>query len=198
MSRGIFLLIAGGILLEKGECRRAAGFYEAALRIARETGSPDLNWRADFGLAACQEKQGRLPAALGLYRQALDGFEAIRAKVLLQHYTPGFFEDKQEVYLSLIRVLRELDRQNPGGDYLGQIFSVMERSKARGFIDSLEEAELGLSAVASSDLQEEERRLLQEHRSIPGAASRTPTFPRSSDLNSRCSFTKRRTPTRTL
>ncbi len=158
MSRGIFLLIAGGVLFEKGECRRAAGFYESALQVARETGSQDLDWRADFGLAACQEKQGRLPAALGLYRQALDGFEAIRTKVLLQHSAPGFFEDKQEVYLSLIRVLRELDRRHPGEDYLGHVFSVMERSKARGFIDSLEEAGLGLPAMASLDLQDEERR----------------------------------------
>ena len=159
ISRGIFLLIAGDILTERGECRRAEGFYEAALQAGRDSGFEDLNWRADLGLAACLEKQGRLMAALGRYRRSLDIFEALRARVTLQHSTPGFFEDKQAVYLSLIRLLRELDLKNPSGGHLGHIFSVMERSKARGFIDSLEEAELGLSAMATADLQEEEARL---------------------------------------
>ena len=78
---------------------------------------------------------------------------------MLQHSNPGLLGDKQAVYLAFIRLLREMDRTNPSGGYLGQILSVMERSKARGFIDSLEEAELGLSAMATPDLQDEETRL---------------------------------------
>ncbi len=52
-----------------------------------------------------------------------------------------------------------MDRTNPSGGYLGGILSVMERSKARGFIDSLEEGDFGLSAMATPDLQDEETRL---------------------------------------
>lgn len=158
-SRGIFFLLAGDILREKEDWRGAGRYYQAALQAGRESGSEDLNWRADLGLAACLEKQERHLAALGRYRQALDIFDSLRSRVMLQHSNPGFFKDKLTVYLSLIRLLLNLDRQNPAGGYLGQVFSVLERSKARGFIDSLEEAELGLSSMAAADLQDEEARL---------------------------------------
>jgi CHAT domain-containing protein len=156
VSRGIFLLIAGDILLGRGEDRRAAEFYDAALQAERELRSGGLGWKAYGGLAACLERQGQLSAALDDYRRSLDMFEVLRSRIVLQHIDPGFYRDKLEIYLSLIRLLQRLDRDDPAADYLCQILVVMERLKARGFIDSLEEAELGLPAMATPGLRQEE------------------------------------------
>lgn len=156
VSRGIFLSIAGDILLGEGDDRRAAEFYEAALLVERALRSGGLGWKAHGGLAACLERQGQLSAALAHYRESLDMFEVFRQRIMLQHNDAGFYADKLNIYLSLIQLLLRLDRQDPSAGYLCQILAVMERSKARGFIDSLEEAELGLPAKATPGLRQEE------------------------------------------
>jgi CHAT domain-containing protein len=159
ISRGIFLLIAGDIFLARGEFQRPGRFYEAALRVGQAAGFEELDWRADFGLAACFERRGQLQPALEHYRRALNVFEELRGKFPLRLYNPGFFEDKLAVHFSLIRLLREMHQRDPSRGYLEEVFAVMERSKARGFMDSLEEAELGFSATATPDIRQEEARI---------------------------------------
>ncbi len=156
VSRGIFLSIAGDVLLGQGDDRRASEFYRAALLVERELNSGGLGWKAHGGLAACLERQGQLSAALAHYRQSMDMFEVFRQRIMVQHNDAGFYADKLNIYLSLIQLLLRLDRQDPSAGYLCQILAVMERAKARGFIDSLEEAELGLPAKATPGLLQEE------------------------------------------
>jgi CHAT domain-containing protein len=159
ISRGLFLTAAGDILLARGECSRPARFFEEALRLGREARFEELEWRADFGLAVCLEKQGRLEPALEHYRGALSVFEELMGRFPLRLYNPGFFEDKLAVHLSLIRLLSELNQRDSSRGYLEDILAVMESSKARGFIDNLEEAELGFSASVTPEIQEEEARI---------------------------------------
>jgi len=159
ISRGIFLVIAGDIFLARGECPRPERFYEAALRIGEAAGFEELDWRAEFGLAACLERRRQLPPALEHYRHALSVFEDLRGRFPLRLYNPGFFEDKLAVHFSLIHLLHEMHEEDPDPGYLQEVFAVMERSKARGFMDSLEEAELGFSATATPEIRQEEARI---------------------------------------
>jgi CHAT domain-containing protein len=159
ISRGIFLTLAGDILLAHGEGLLPSRFFEEALRIGREARFEELEWRADFGLAVCLEKQGRLQPALEHYRGALSVFEELMGRFPLRLYNPGFFEDKLAVHLSLIRLLNEMHQRDPSLSHLEEILAVMESSKARGFIDNLEEAELGFSARVTPEIQEEEARI---------------------------------------
>jgi CHAT domain-containing protein len=86
-------------------------------------------------------------------------FEDLRGRFPFRLYNPGFFGDKLAVHLSLIRLLTEMHRRNPAGGFLEEVFAVMELAKARGFMDSLEEAELGFSARATPQIQQEEARI---------------------------------------
>jgi CHAT domain-containing protein/tetratricopeptide (TPR) repeat protein len=162
IREGLALTLAGEIYCRLKNCRRAIEFFEAAIRVGHETGSEEVLWRACAGIALVLESQGKLAAALQNYKEAVLAVERIRGRLRLRFYNPGFFKDKMEVYVSLIRLLYAMQQKDPSPKYAEEAFAFAERARARGFLDSLEEAGLGLEASSSPDLRREEQRLSED------------------------------------
>jgi CHAT domain-containing protein len=174
IREGLALTLVGEIYCRLKNCGRGIEFFEAAVRVGHETGSEEVLWRACAGLALVLESRGNLTAALENYKEAVQAVERIRGRLRSRFYNPGFFKDKMEVYVSLIRLLHSMQEKDPSRKYAEEAFAFAERARARGFLDRLEEAGLGLGASSSKDLRREELRLsedisyLQIHLQTPG------------------------------
>lgn len=162
IGQGIALTIAGDIHLGLRDCSQALSFYEAALQSGQESGFEEVIRRAHTGLAFAHERLGNDRSALEHYRKALSIIERIREKLPLRIFNPGFLQDKAQVYVSFIHLLFELHKKEPLSAYLEEAFACAERSRARGFLDSLEEAGLDFAAGVSPEIVSEGKRLTNQ------------------------------------
>jgi tetratricopeptide (TPR) repeat protein len=162
IGQGLVLAIAGDVHNRFQAFTRSIQFYQAALSIGQHAGSDEVVWRACTGLALAYERLGDDRAALEHYRKAVLLMESLRGKLPMRYFNPGFFRDKSQVYVSLIHQLAEMHKKEPLPAYLEEAFAVAEKSRARGFLDSLEEAGLDFASTISSDVVAEGKRLSAE------------------------------------
>ena len=105
--------------------------YTEVLRLWQETGGPMETSEALLNLGAVQERQGRTTEAVENYRQAIAAVESLRAQLKAEEARTGFLGKSLAPYERLIVLyLRE-----PGGE--AKAFEVVERAKARAFIELL-------------------------------------------------------------
>ena len=157
--RGMVLAIAGDVHNRLKAYPRAAQFFKTALSLGQKTGSDEVIWRAYAGLARSYEEMDEGRAALEHYRNAVRLVERLRGKLPMRVYNPGFFKDKSQVYVSLIHQLHEMYKEEPLPAYLEEAFAVAEKSRARGFLDSLEEAGLDFAPALGPEVVAEGKRL---------------------------------------
>jgi CHAT domain-containing protein len=162
VGRGLALAIAGDVHFRIGNFSQSLPFYEAALKSGQESGAEEVSWRAFTGLALAHEHLGDYPAALENYRQAILLLERLRGKLPLRVFQPGFLQDKAQVYVSFIHLLYEMHIKESRPDYLEEAFACAERSRARGFLDSLEETGLDFASGVSPEIISEGKRLSEE------------------------------------
>jgi len=130
IREGLALTIAGDIYCRLKDCTPAIEFYKAALRIGHEAESEEVIWRAYSGLALALEEQGNLSAAVENYKRAVLVLEGMRGKLPLRFYNPGFFQDKMEIYVSLIRLLYLRYQDDPSREYAEEAFAFLVTKEA--------------------------------------------------------------------
>ncbi len=162
VGRGLALAIAGDVHFQLRSFSRSLPFYQAALQVGYEAGSEEVIWRAHTGLAFANECLENFPAALENYRKALLLLERIRGKLPLRVFNPGFLQDKAQVYISFIHLLYQMHNREPLPAYLEEAFACAERSRARGFLDSLEETGLDFADGVSPEIIGEGKRLSEQ------------------------------------
>jgi tetratricopeptide (TPR) repeat protein len=101
-----------------------------ALAGARKIGLFEEQWKAQYGLGKLAELDGHPDVAADFYLKAIAGIETIRAGMRITSLRSEFLADKRDVYDALIG-LRLRQPEPP----LDDIFSLMERSRARTFED---------------------------------------------------------------
>ncbi len=158
-ARGLALAIAGDVFLGLRRFSQALPLYEAALRYGEESESEEVILRAHTGLAFAHERLGNDRQGLEHYREAVQVIERFREKLPLRIFNPGFLQDKAQVYVAFISLLFDLHNKEPLPTYLEEAFACAERSRARGFLDSLEEKGLDFSSGISPEIVSEGKRL---------------------------------------
>lgn len=159
---GLTFNIMGDVYFQIKDYNRAAEFYRNALIIGKKILSPDVTWHAYYGLALSYEIHGEAFSALEHYKKAIEVIEIVRNEFPTKEYKSGFLEGKIEIYGSLINLLFELHQKNPLKGYDREAFYFAEKSKARAFLDELQEASIDLKANLKADLKTKERRILKE------------------------------------
>ncbi len=101
---------------------------------------PELVWRTQYNLARLCQDLGQPQEAQAHYRKAIQAIENLRANLRLDAWQATFLHDKLEVYEGSIRFLysRDPDRN------AAEILELMEKTKARAFLDLLEGARLDI------------------------------------------------------
>lgn len=161
-----------GALLEKaGRSEEALEHLDSALEAFERWGDDSRRAMALLGTGLALRDLGRLPEALEQIEAAVSTVEGLRLQHVSWDFRMWFLASKQRYFEELVDLLVELHqsgaRPASGPSYLEQALQVVERRRARTFLDALAEAKLRTDVPA--DLLEDERKTGAELHEVEAA-----------------------------
>jgi CHAT domain-containing protein len=125
----------------RSQARRKKSPAEAGglTAVPAPTLHPELAWQATLNVARIKQALGDMDGAGLAYRQAVAAVEALRVGLRLDAWQALFLRDKMEVYEGYLGFL--FDRG--GQDCVNAMFDVIEKTRARAFLDLLARARVG-------------------------------------------------------
>ncbi|WP_193195464.1 CHAT domain-containing protein [Nostoc sp. MG11] len=139
--------------------QQAIATYNQQLGLWRTLG--DRTGEADtlYSIAITERDRGNLNAALSQIEATIKIVEDTRSKVTSQELRTSYFATVQKYYEFYIDLLMQLHKQNPSKGYDALALQASERSRARGLVELLTEANVDIFKGVDPKLLEEERRL---------------------------------------
>jgi CHAT domain-containing protein/Tfp pilus assembly protein PilF len=148
-----------GLYLKMGVCREAEKIFKEAIEIGLLIERGYILWEAFYGLGQSYEREDRVALALDCYAQALTYVDQIRSGISLDAFKAGFARDKIKIYESFINLLYTSGRDSVSPSLTSEIFQVIERAKARAFLESLGESRVDVFGQLGSELEKREREI---------------------------------------
>ena len=142
--------------LKTGNFQQAQQYFQKALERGDKAGADKLLWEPLFYLGKCQENKEAYGLALDCYRESIAAIDHIRSHILEDFHKVGFGKNKTKVYESLISLLYRLNKNEATGEGPEEIFSVVEKAKARAFLESLGELEYDFRSRLNVPLKKKE------------------------------------------
>ncbi|WP_341526686.1 tetratricopeptide repeat protein [Nostoc sp. UHCC 0302] len=141
------------------QSQQAIATYNQQLALQRRLG--DHTGEADtfYNLAFTERTRGNLNAALPQIEATIKIVEDTRSKVTSGELRTSYFATVQKYYEFYIDLLMQLHQQNPSKGYDALALQASERSRARGLIELLTEANVDIKKGVDPKLLAEERRL---------------------------------------
>ena len=124
-------LLLARIALRLGDTVLASQHCGAALTTLKDLDSPTLHYQAEFLMGEIARATGNEDAAYESYRRARAAVERLRSSLRGEELKIAFFENKLEVYESLVDIC--LCRQNS----FEEAFAYIEQAKSRTLMDLL-------------------------------------------------------------
>jgi CHAT domain-containing protein len=109
-----------------------------------------------LGLARCYERKGDDEAALSFYGQAIQALEGMKAG-LPEPLLIGFSRNKNEAYDRAIRIWAGRYDRSPSETIGETVFDLVERARARAFLESLREGRSDLSGIERQRIQDRQK-----------------------------------------
>ena len=142
----------GEILLKLGNAEDALQSLSSAEDLLTDTGDTALPWHVDYLRGQALESVKRDEEAVAAYRRSIISIESVRGSISEDRFRTGFLQDKEKVYIALVRLLLHMGR-------VGEAFHYSERLRARGYRDLLNRSALPPSNPQIAELQARIRRL---------------------------------------
>ncbi len=158
-AMGMILTNTGIVHFDQGNYEEAIKSYFKAIELANKISGRQIVWEAYFGLGKCHEKRNKFTQAVMCYKRAIDNIDQIRSQIFLDTHKAGFVRDKLQVYELLISLLYRLNIDDPSGGHAKEIFHVVERAKARAFLESLGESKVNIRESLNSELKNRENEI---------------------------------------
>ncbi len=152
-SQAVSYMTLGEIMIGQEHFEEALQQYQKALVLFREVSNPDGQIRAIYSMAQVHGHTGHLPAAVEVLEQAITIIESIRLNLVSESLRTSYFSNKQNIYALYVEVLLAMERR-------ADAFRMIERSKARSFLDLLSEAQVAFQEDLDPKLRDEELYLL--------------------------------------
>jgi CHAT domain-containing protein/Tfp pilus assembly protein PilF len=95
--------------------------YRTAESVLHQAGARDLEWRIAFGRGRALEALGHDQDAVDAYKYAIQLIESVRAQISEERFRSGYFQDKSEVYVRLVRLLIRMSLPNEALVYSEQL-----------------------------------------------------------------------------
>src|SRR5215469_5038595 len=159
----------GEILLRLGRTQDSLRSLSSARDLLANTGDTALPWYIDFLQGQALESAKRDEEAVAAYRRSIASIESIRASISEDRFRTGFLQDKEKVYIALVRLLLRMGR-------VGEAFQYSERLRARAYLDLINRSALVPADPRIEELQARIRRL---QRAIEEEDSKAPSDQRS-------------------
>ncbi|MFQ5674421.1 MAG: CHAT domain-containing protein [bacterium] len=131
------LLSLGDLYFTIAKYEKAEDAFTKVLRFGKITEDPNLQWRAEAGLALVYKKRGNAIQAFESYTNAIRHIEYIQGTFKIAEEESGFFSDKFDVYAGMVDVLNSLHDSAPGTGYAQRAFAIAQRAKATILLDLL-------------------------------------------------------------
>lgn len=142
-----------------GKYEEAVNSYQEAIELSNKINGRQILWEAYFGLGQCYEKKNEFYLAVMSYKSAIDIIDHIRSQIFLDTYKASFVRDKLKVYEFLISLLFRMDRDYQSNSNTKAIFHIVERAKARAFLESLGESTVDIGEHLNPELKKGENEL---------------------------------------
>jgi len=140
------------ILLKLGKAEDALRSLSSAGDLLANTGDTALPWHVDYLQGQALESVKRDEEAVAAYRRSITSIEGIRGSISEDRFRTGFLQDKEMVYIALVRLLLRMGR-------VDEAFQYSERLRARGYLDLINRSALPSSNPHIAELQARIRRL---------------------------------------
>ena len=160
----------GEILLKLGRAEDALRSLSSAAELVANTGDTALPWHVDYLQGQALESMKRDEDAVAAYRRSISSIENIRGSISEDRFRTGFLQDKEKVYIALVRLLLRMGRPD-------EAFEYSERLRARGYLTLLNRSELRSANPRIAELQARVRHL---QHAIEEEDSKAPSEQRSS------------------
>jgi CHAT domain-containing protein/Tfp pilus assembly protein PilF len=143
----------GFALFKSKKFRESKESFDKSIKLAKDIDRNEVLWEAYLGLGQCLEQKGQYELALGCYRKALSTVDFMRSRLALDDFKTGFIQEKVKVYEALLSLLSNEREKLPTTGLDEQIFEVMEKAKARAFLEELERTDLRTSKSNDNPLR---------------------------------------------
>jgi CHAT domain-containing protein/Tfp pilus assembly protein PilF len=164
--------LLGESLIQSHRPGDAMTALDAAKALAAESGDVDALWMADYHRGQSLEILKRYEEAIEAFKASVAAIEEVRAAIKEQPFRTGYLQDKQKVYLALVRLFLRLGRT-------AEAFSYSERLREFSYLNLLN----GSIVIASTqDLAEVGARIRLLQQSIETESARPQAQQRSQAL----------------
>ena len=158
-GEAIILNNIGVVYWRLRENQKALQYYNEALPISRAVGDRSGEANTLWSLAKLERKQGNLQASLNRIKSAIAIIEDLRGTYTNQDLKTTYFATVQDYYKLYIDLLMEQHKKNPSKGYDSIALHISERSRARGLIELLAQANATLSKNVNPKFIAEEKEL---------------------------------------
>jgi len=151
------LMNTGICRLKKGEPEVARGHFLKALELAGQEGGNPFLWEVLYYLGECYRGQHDYERALACYRSSVDAIDFLRSRILEDEFKAGFGRGKLKVYEALVDLSLSPNTVADPKNRAADVFRIVERAKARAFLETLASIRPTLSSNPESPLNNQER-----------------------------------------
>ena len=154
----------GKVYWVSGEKQKALQYYNQALSLKRAVKDRGGEAIVLQDLALLEREQGNLQASLNHIKNAIAIIEELRGTYTNQDLKTTYFSTVQSYYKFYIDLLMDLHKKDPLKGYDALALHISERSRARGLIELLAQANAKISKNVDPKLiaQEQELRLKRQ------------------------------------
>jgi len=155
-AMGMIFNNMGTVYMSLSMIKKAEESFNRAIKLALEIRGSEILWEAYFGLGKCYERKHEFSQAAMCYKKSIDIVDCMRSQIVIDSYKVGFARNKLKVYESLIGLLYKMNINNASSIYIKEIFHIVERAKARAFLEILEESRINIRKGLSPHLMKRE------------------------------------------
>lgn len=152
----------GSVYAGMDEKQRPLEYFTQALSLSQEIGNRPFEAAALYGLARAHRGAGNLMEAHSKIDAALGIIESMRSAVTGQELRASWMASKGSYYEAQIDILARLHENDPTAGYDAMALEASERSRARGLLESLNEARAEIRRGVDPALLERGRVLQQQ------------------------------------
>jgi CHAT domain-containing protein/Tfp pilus assembly protein PilF len=149
----------GRLYLSQNDFQKSFEYFSHSLPIRREVGDIFGESKTLSNQAQAERGRGNLNEALGLIGQSIKIIESVRASLVSPDLRASYFAASQEYYRFQISLLMAMHTAGAGKGYDALALQTVERSRARGLLDILNEAKNEVRQGVDPALIEREKKL---------------------------------------
>jgi len=157
--------------LRKGNFEEGKLFFTKAKELGQKIKSIDILFEANFGLGQCYEGRREFDKAIEFYKKSISEIDNIRRRIDLDYFKVGSVRDKLSVYEHLIGLLYEQEMHKLKNKSYKMVFNIVEKAKARAFLEVLGETWFDSQEKISTELTGEKKDISHESPSRMQAKS---------------------------